>query len=85
MSNRQAWNSKTGTDVKPRNITAVQVQIRTPTPERMGGLGLWALLQAGSQWTSPTHRKHLMRWVLPVNNCLSEQMDGETWVPRLAL
>lgn len=49
MSNRQAWNSKTGTDVKPRNITAVQVQIRTPMPERMGGLGLWALLQAGSQ------------------------------------
>lgn len=46
MSNRQAWNSKTDTDVKPRNVIAVQVQIRTPMPESMGGLGLWALLQA---------------------------------------
>ena len=85
MSNRQAWNSKTGTDVKPRNIIAVRVQIRTPMPERMGGLGLWVLLQAGSQWISPTHRTHLMRWVLPVNNCLSEQMDRVSWVSCLAL
>lgn len=40
------WHSKAGVDVKPRNVIAVQVQIRRPMPESMGGLGIWAFLQA---------------------------------------
>lgn len=86
MSNRQDWNSKTGGDLKQRNVIAVlSADLRTPMPESMGGLGLWALLQAGVPMDQSHPQNTSNDWVLPINNCLSEQMERETWVPCLAL
>lgn len=86
MSSRQAWNSNIGTDLKQRNVIAVQVQISEhQCPESMGGLGLWALLQAGVPMDQSYPQNTSNHWVLPINNCLSEQMDTETRVPRLPL
>lgn len=37
----------------------------------------------GSQRARLTHRAYLMRWALPIDNCLSENVDRETWASHL--
>ena len=37
----------------------------------------------GSQRARLTRRAYLMRWALPIDNCLSENVDRETWASHL--
>lgn len=61
MSSRQAWDSKTGNDLKQRNITIVQMKISEHQCLKIGEVWVFGPSSRQEfQWASPTHRTHPM-------------------------